>query len=173
MTKWLLLAMIGLTLAVGAPVWAFQQATPELFHTPVLVATNIPVAMDAGPQTQTPATVTNGPNEDAILTVVRAARAGKWLVVIGGILSLIVTILKYAAKAGGIGFFHTDRGGAILVGTTSLFGALATTWLAPGANFDWSTILAALAVTWTAAGGYSWIKKLLWPAPKDELQKLG
>lgn len=114
-----------------------------------------PVASDATPA---------APGLDTVPEVVSAARAGKWLLAIGLALSLLVAALKWVAKQSGFTWFHTDRGGAVLVGLISLLGALSTAWVGPGAKLDGATFAAALAVTWTACGGYTWVKRIVWPS---------
>lgn len=104
--------------------------------------------------------------ETSIGDIVAAARAGKWLVAIGGVLILLVGGLKWVAKKSGFDWFHTDRGGAVLVGVTSLLTALGTTWIAPGAHVDFTTFAAAAAATWVAAGGYTWLQRII--SPKDQ-----
>lgn len=153
MNKWLMLAILGLLMALVAPVLA-----------ETLDAGSAP-ALDAGPKTisATPAAAPGGAAptpQTSIGDVVAAARAGKWLVAIGGALILLTALLRWVAARAGLKWFATDRGGAVLVGLTSLFSALGTTLIAPGAHLDFTTFAAALAVTWSAAGGYSWLKKI-------------
>jgi len=105
--------------------------------------------------------------ETSIGDIVAAARAGKWLVAIGGALILLTALLRWLAAKANLPWFATDRGGAVLVGATSLLMALGTTLVAPGAHLDFTTFAAALAVTWSAAGGYSWLKKLFGSALPD------
>lgn len=122
-----------------------------------------PMASDATPAAGAEAG-RPAPGIDTVPEIVSAARAGRWLVALGLGLSLVVAGLKWLAKQGGITWFHTDRGGAILVGATSLLGALSTAWVGPGAKLDGATFAAALAVTWTACGGYTWVKRIVWPS---------
>lgn len=160
MTKWLVLMILGMTSALVAPVLAAQEVDAG----PPKVAS---VVSDAGSQVNTPVPVVvppEGHEIDTIAGIVAHARDGKWLIVIGLVLSLVVTGLKYLAKWGGVSWFGTDRGGAVLVALTSVFGALSTSAIA--GKVDWTTFVAALAVTWSAVGGYSWLKKLIWPADK-------
>lgn len=176
MKRWIPFALLGgLALALAAPMGlasiAFADA-PELAPAPpdaAPAATPLKVAPQ-GVIVATPAAAPGGAApapETSIGDVVAAARAGKWLVAIGGALILLTALLRWLAAKTGLAWFATDRGGAVLVGATSLFMALGTTLVAPGAHFDFTTFAAALAVTWSAAGGYSWLKKLFGAALPD------
>jgi hypothetical protein len=129
-----------------------------------------PPAADAAPKANsieaTPPLTADSDAGEVLDKTVAAARGGRWLVVLGGVLILLTKLLRAAASKMGVEWFATDRGGAVLVGATSLLGALGTSWAAPDASVDWLTIAGALALTWTAAGGYTWVKAILWPRDK-------
>lgn len=152
------LASPGPDAAIVAPAEmppAGTKSTDPTTGKPVVVATPAAAPGGAAPLPET-----------SVGDVVAAARAGKWLVAIGGALILLTALLRWLAGVVGLKWFATDRGGAVLVGLASLGGCIITTAAAPGAKFDLTTIGAALAATWAAAGGYTWLKSLF--SPRDQ-----
>lgn len=119
---------------------------------------------DAGPAA-TPATTTDAPKqaEPEVLAedLVKAVRTGQWRMAASLALGLIMLLLSKLREK--FKWFKGDRGGAILVAILA-FGGASSTALASSAPLDWKLFLGTLGVMWTAVGGYSWIKKLIWPA---------
>lgn len=96
----------------------------------------------------------------AATTLVTAIKGGQWRIVASLVLAfLMLALAKLRTK---LKWFEGDRGGAILVGLLAMLGAFATT-LAAEAKVDFQLILGTLGVMWTAVGGYSWVKRLIWP----------
>lgn len=93
--------------------------------------------------------------------LVSAVREGNWRLVASLALALLMFGLSKVRDK--IKWFKGDRGGAVLVGILGLAGAVATA-LAGDGPLDWKLLLGALGVTWTAVGGYTWVKRLIWPA---------
>lgn len=96
-------------------------------------------------------------------SVVEAAKAGRWLLVAAGALTLAMFGLRKVRDR--VTWFKGDRGGAILVILLSLGAALSTAF-GSGNAVDWKLIVGAVAVAWTASGGYTNIRRILWP--KDQ-----
>lgn len=174
--RWLVFATLGALalatpLTLGAVAWAAApdaavvapaemppagtKSLDEATGKPVVVATPAAAPGGAAPMPET-----------TIGDVVAAARAGKWLAAIGGVLILLTAGLRWSAKGLGLTWFGTDRGGAALVAIAALGGCIVTTAAAPGAHFDVTSILATLSATWAAAGGYTWLKSIISPRDK-------
>jgi hypothetical protein len=128
-----------------------------------------PAALDAGGGTA--ATEADAPAEaapeaaqkdpiGALLSLVEAVRGGQWRLVAS--LALGLLMFGLAKVRDKVKWFSGDRGGAVLVGVLALAGALSTA-LASDASIDWRLFLGAAGVMWTAVGGYTWIKRLIWP----------
>lgn len=128
------------------------------------------VAPDPGPSASAPATQPavapdaatwpGGPDE-----LVEAFRSGDWRLVAAFALIALMIGLRRVREF--VPQLRGDRGGAILVMLLSLAGALSTS-LATDAPVDAKMFLSAVAITWTAVGGYTWIKRLIWPKPEAE-----
>jgi hypothetical protein len=103
----------------------------------------------------------------AVSDLVAAVRSGQWRQVAA--LALALLMLALGKVRGKIKLFDGDRGGAILVGLLALSGAMISALVAQ-APFDFKLLLGTLGVAFTAVGGYTWFKRLLWPA--DAPQKL-
>lgn len=93
----------------------------------------------------------------------RAVRAGNWRLVAAFAIAGAMFGLRKARDR--VAWLRGDRGGALLVMLLALGGTLAVT-LAGKAPVNAQLFLTALAVTWTAVGGYTWLKRLIWPADK-------
>lgn len=88
-----------------------------------------------------------------------AATSKNWALLLSLALVAVVWGLR---KVGKPTFIKTDAGGAVSVLLMSGLGAVVTALVA-GQPFTWPLVLSALQVGFTAAGGYSVLKKLLWP----------
>lgn len=95
--------------------------------------------------------------------LVTAIRQGNWRLAAAFFLALIMFALGKVRHQ--VKWFAGDRGGAILVMVLSLAGALSTS-LAAGMPVDWKMFAAAIGIAWSAVGGYTWVRKMLWPAAK-------
>ena len=65
-----------------------------------------------------------------------------------------------------VSWFKGDRGGTLLVGGLALLGGLASA-LAADQSIDFSLLTGAIGVGLTAIGGYTGVKKLIWPSDKE------
>ena len=121
------------------------------------------VAVDAGPVDQPKAELPD--NEIGVLgELVKSVKAGEWRYAAALALTMLMLLLnRFRDK---LKWFKGDRGGAVLVAVLALAGAVATA-LASDATLDWRLFLGAAGVMWTAVGGYTWVKRLIWPT-KDE-----
>lgn len=88
-----------------------------------------------------------------------AAQAGKWMVVVGVVLMLLVLGLRVAAARWISKWFATTRGGLALAFGTALLATVGGS-LAAGQGFSWGLLLAALSAAWTSAGIHDHVKKL-------------
>lgn len=130
-------------------------------------ATASEVAPDTGPAATAPAqpavvpdtaTFPGGPDE-----LVQALRSGDWrLVAAFALIGIMIGLRRVRDK---VPWFKGDRGGAIMIMLLSLAGAFSTS-LATSAPVDAKMVLSAVAIAWTAVGGYTWLKRLIWPAPE-------
>lgn len=103
--------------------------------------------------------------------VVKAASAGQWLLAVAGVLTLVMFALRNWRER--IKIFRGDRGGALLVILLSVLGSVST-FLASGNGFSFSAIAGALAVAFTSAGGYTTLRRIIWPqdsatAPSEDV----
>ena len=127
---------------------AASEVAPDPGPTAAAPATQPAVAPDA-------ATFPGGPEE-----LVQAFRAGDWRLVAAFVLIAIMIGLRRIRDK--VPWFKGDRGGAIMVMLLSLVGAFSTS-LATSAPVDGKMVLSAVAIAWTAVGGYTWLKRLIWP----------
>jgi len=114
---------------------------------------------DASPQETIVERAESAPGSMA-MDLADAVKKGQWRMVIAMVLSFALVLLgKFRDK---VKWFKGDRGGAVLALMLSLGGAAALA-LASDATLDLRLALGALGVTWTAVGGYTWVKRLIWP----------
>ena len=97
---------------------------------------------------------------DALMQLVTAAKEGNWRLVAA--LGLGLSMLVFNKVRPRIKWLKGDRGGAVSVMAMSLAGAFSTALLTD-AEMDLKLVVGAVGVAWTAAGGYTWMKRLLWP----------
>lgn len=91
---------------------------------------------------------------------VDAVRAGNWKLV--GAMALALLMLVLAKVRNKVKWFRGDRGGAVLVAVLGLAGGFSAA-LAAEAPIDWKLVAGIFVTTWTAVGGYTWVKRLIWP----------
>lgn len=98
------------------------------------------------------------------LDIVEAVQSEQWRLVAAFALSLMMFLLSKFRKR--LTFFRElfggDRGGAILVMLLAVMGAMVTA-LMTTVPINWQFFIGAVGVAWTAVGGYTWLKRLLWP----------
>lgn len=172
MRKILTIAIV--TLFSAATVVAFADASPPdagptaglavedagPYRTAAPVATPAP-AKDAEDATANPADAgMPGSFESAI----RAVKDGDWRLVSAFVLAGLMVALRRSRDR--VAWFRGDRGGAVLVMLLSVFGALSTS-LAAGVAVDAKLFLSAAMIAWTAVGGYTWLRRLIWPKHSD------
>jgi len=112
---------------------------------------------------QTPAAKVEADPAGSARELVAAIRGGNWRYVAALALAFMMFLLSRVRDK--VKWFKGDRGGAILVGILAVAGALSTA-LASSGPIDWRLLLGAAGVMWTAVGGYTWLKRLIWPADK-------
>ncbi|MGH8677185.1 MAG: hypothetical protein ACREUQ_02385 [Burkholderiales bacterium] len=118
----------------------------------------------APPAPPAPAVTPPLSEDGAITAVLKGAQAGNWKLALAGILSMLMFFLRNARES--IPFFRGDRGGALLVMTLSILGAIATAFAVPGMKIDVNTIVTAMTVAFTAIGGWKWLSHLFVPTDK-------
>lgn len=92
-------------------------------------------------------------------TIVDAAMSRNWAWLAA--LALVAVVWALRRFAGGkLPWLKTDRGGAVLVLATSVVGALATS-LGAGKALGGEVVLQAVYVGFMAAGGFTWLKRML------------
>lgn len=158
-------ALILLALAAGLSLilMAFGSAFAQDAG-PGEVAGAIDDAGDDGADAGAPEVPVDTPVADdpagAVERFITAVREGNIRIAVGLGLSLLMIVLARIRKK--VPWFSGDRGGAILVMLLSLLGAFGTALLSD-ATLDYKLILGAIGVAWTAVGGYTWVKRLIWP----------
>lgn len=95
---------------------------------------------------------------------IKAVKDGDWRLVSAFVLAGLMVALRRARDR--VSWFKGDRGGAVLVMLLSMFGALSTS-LAAGVSVDAKLFLSAAMIAWTAVGGYTWLRRLIWPKQAD------
>lgn len=127
-------------------------------------------AADAGTK------LVDGDNVDVVGIVKKAQEAGhdkNWSILFI-IASVVVGLTWLLRKFGGlfIPFLKTDRGGAVTVLVLGVAGGLVNA-LAAGATVSLDTIVAGAGVGFMSAGGFTVLKKLLFPSDAGEETKQG
>lgn len=171
MRKILTIAIVSLFSA--ATVVAFADASP-----PDAGPTASLAVEDAGPY-RTAAPVVTPPAKDtedatanpadagmpgSFESAIQAVKDGDWRLVSAFVLAGLMVALRRSRDR--VAWFKGDRGGAVLVMLLSVFGALSTS-LAAGVAVDAKLFLSAAMIAWTAVGGYTWLRRLIWPKPAD------
>lgn len=116
----------------------------------------------------------DGTNVDVVGIVQKAREAGhdkNWSILFI-IAASIVVLTSAVRKVGGmfIPFLKTDRGGALLVLILGVSGGLVNA-LAAGATVTLDTVIAGMGVGFMSAGGFTVLKKLLFPSDAAEPKK--
>ena len=102
--------------------------------------------------------------------VVNAIKSGNWRMAAAGLLAFLMLGLGKVRHK--VKWFDGDRGGAVLVGILGFGGALSTA-LASGVALDLQLFIGAFGVVFTAVGGYTWLKRLIWPQDKPSEEMIG
>ena len=101
---------------------------------------------------------------EAVASLVSSIKNGQWRHAASFALVLVMLgIGKFRDK---VSWFKGDRGGTLLVGGLALLGGLASA-LAADQSIDFSLLTGAIGVGLTAIGGYTGVKKLIWPSDKE------
>lgn len=114
------------------------------------------------PVVMSPATKAEADPFGTVQAIVNATKTGNWRLVASLLLAVLMLALSKVRDK--IAWFSGDRGGAVLVMVLALCGTLSAA-LATSVPISASLIFGALGVCWTAVGGYSWVRRLIWPAP--------
>jgi hypothetical protein len=97
--------------------------------------------------------------EELITIAIKAVQDGNWWVFAAVVISALVWIVRaYGAKYSP--WLKTDRGGAVLVLTTSILGSFAALILA-GDQVGLELVIEGFKVAFVTAGGYSIIRKII------------
>ncbi len=97
---------------------------------------------------------------DPLIDLVMALREGDARLIAAAALSLLMAAAATARDK--IAWLRGDRGGAVLVMVLSFLGGLVTS-LGSGAPVDFKMFLTALEIGLAAVGGYTWVRRLIWP----------
>lgn len=137
---------------IAAP--TFHQ---DHFASSIASAQEVTADAGVGPVTTPPA-----PPRDVggvIVSLINAAKAGQWYLVMGLVASLLMMGLKLFAPQ----LKNNDRWSALVAVGIGILGTLATA-LIGGAKFDLALVIGALVTGVVSAGGYAVIKKIIWPS---------
>ncbi len=99
-------------------------------------------------------------SSDPVLDVVNAVVSGDARVIAAAVLSLLMVGL--AGLRAKLPWLRTDRGGTVLVLALSVLGAIAAA-ITSGAAINFKLFLTAFEVGLLAIGGYTGVKRLVWP----------
>ncbi len=151
-------------IALGDRAYADGAASVPLDAGPALVTSDIAVVTTTTTTASSPPVATapepSPSAPDVVASIVQDARGGHWRYAAAGALALLMLALGKARDRAT--WFRGDRGGAVLVLVLSLAGALSTV-LASGAPLGFDVLLGAIGTAFTAAGGYTVVRRLLWP----------
>ena len=102
---------------------------------------------------------------ESLFDLVELIKSGSWRLVVAFALSAIMLgVNKYRDR---VPLFKGDRGGALSVVLLAVLGSI-TAALYSDAALSPSLFMGALATAFTAAGGYTVVKKLIWPSDAEE-----
>ncbi len=104
---------------------------------------------------------------ETLVDFIALVREGDWRLVTGFV--LMAAMLGLNKVRGRVSFFRGDRGGAILVLVLALAGSISAA-LFSDAGLDASLIVGAVSTAFTAAGGYTLIKRIIWPKDKAPVE---
>jgi hypothetical protein len=150
-----------------------QEIDAGAVEAPAATGTELmePEALEEAPAAEpTPAEQAEADPVGVATDVVNDVKAGDWRHAVAGMLALLM--LALGKVRGKIKYFDGDRGGAILVGVLGMAGAISTL-LVSEAALDWRLFAGAFATVFTAVGGYTWIKRLIWPKDKKAEDLIG
>lgn len=140
----------------GAATAAAPTPTPGTVADPGATAAGEPAFAEP-----TPAEKAKADPVGTAAQVVKDIKSGNWRMVAAGVLALLMLL---AAKARSQWkWFRGKRGGAVLVLVLGLAGSFSAA-LATSSPLDLSLFVGALGVTWTAVGGYTHIRRIIWPS---------
>lgn len=114
----------------------------------------------AGPQT-------DGEAIGAVAKLVNAVKDGNWRLALALLLGLLVYLTTRLKLRKRVKYFDGDRGGALYVMLLGQAAAFATV-LATPTKLTAGLILGTVGLVFTAVGGYTWVKRVLWP--KDAVE---
>jgi hypothetical protein len=92
-----------------------------------------------------------------------ALRSGNWTIVAAFALIGVTWVARKPWALGRIKFLSTDRGGVVLALSVSLIGGFAHALAATGKLPDLTTLKAILTTAVAGMGGYTALKRLVWP----------
>ena len=104
---------------------------------------------------------------ETLVTFVQLIKEGNWRLVAAFVLMIVMFGLNKARNK--VRFFKGDRGGAVLLLVLALAGSVSAA-LFSSAALDPSLIVGAVSVAFTSAGGYTLIKRIIWPKDAEEAE---
>lgn len=158
---------VGPSRSEAAPFGLARKAPSPVAKEPAEVAPEGTIGPDGVPATM-PAPSVEIPDLGAdpvgwASRLYEAVRSGSWVLVVGlALIGAIYAVRRWVLASWA--WAQTDRGGVAVAGGVALAGALANATLA-GEWPDGKTLVAALQVALVAMGGYTGVRKLLWPQP--------
>lgn len=155
-------------LALAGPPDAGPSSSDSVTDAGPTIADNAPDPDDKAPPTVPPGAAESSAFPGGPEEFVQALRSGDWrLVAAFALVAIMIGLRRIRDK---VPWLQGDRGGAIAVMLLSLAGAF-TTSLSTDAPVDFKMVLGAVAIAWTAVGGYTWVKRLIWPADKPAVSQ--
>ena len=104
---------------------------------------------------------------ESIFELINYIKEGNWRIVAGFVLmGIMFGLNKWRER---VPFFKGDRGGAILVLVLALVSSVSAA-LFSNAGLDLELIVGAVSVAFSASGGYTIIKRIIWPKDKEEAE---
>lgn len=102
---------------------------------------------------------------DTVVGLVDSLKDGDHRLALAAGLVALMSVLKKLRDR--VPFFRGKRGGAALLMALSLGGALVAA-LQGSEPISMELLLTAVSTAFTAAGGYTWVKRMLWPKDKEK-----
>jgi hypothetical protein len=159
MRKFCVIVFLTLIATLSAPT---LSAYADDTDAGVAAAVAAPAETEVAPPKVMPPT---GPTEDAVgdlaVDTVQAVQAGNWKMAVSGLLFLLMFVLRKLK----LPFLRGDRGGTISVLVMAQLGAFGTA-LSSGQPITLSLLIGTVGVGLGAIGGYTAVKKIIWPSDK-------
>lgn len=162
-----LLSALALASALSSPLYAAPDAGPDVIdavssadHAPAAAPTAEPAPPPVPPVVDDAVAQVEKDPVAFGLDLYQAAKSGKWAIVIGGVLLLLTWAIRSFRDR--LSFLQGDRGGVLAVGLMAAL-AIGGLSLAGGTAPSGELVLAVITGMLAAMGGWSGVKRLLWP----------